>query len=254
MEAGDAEFDFNEFTTKFHKHFKQSDINLKELCITRSVMKMGDAFKSLQQQMQEEVAQTTPTKQLSSVAEYAELFKVLDTYPSNLQRATTTQKKREMQRSNSSTLKVNDTQDQSSINNSTAASTTLNNTRPEDERKAAEVYADFKKFQHKLRAVYEEAAALKQAQTAHMNSIAQLQQFAQQLEKLLPSCEREATDAFTASEEASLEAIAENLKQLNYMRSQGQLAQVTNCNESALARVEILVEVLSYTLMKMTAA
>ncbi|KAH8408437.1 hypothetical protein KR215_005591 [Drosophila sulfurigaster] len=254
MEAGDAEFDFNEFTTKFHKHFKQSDINLKELCITRSVMKMGDAFKSLQQQMQEEAAQTTPTKQLSSVAEYAEFFKVLDTYPSNLQRATT-QKKRELQRSNSSTLRINDTQDQSSINNnSTAASTTLNNTRPEDERKAAEVYADFKKFQQKLRAVYEEAAALKQAQTAHMNSIAQLQQFAQQLEKLLPSCEREAADAFTASEEASLEAIAENLKQLNYMRSQGQLAQVTNCNESALARVEILVEVLSYTLMKMTAA
>ncbi|KAH8371050.1 hypothetical protein KR093_006008 [Drosophila rubida] len=249
MATNDATFNFQEFTRKFYENFKQHDINLKELCITRSVMKTSEFFESMQQQMQEEAAQTTPTKQLGTVAEYAELFKVLDTYPSNLQRSTTN-KKRELQRVNSSTLKVSD--EQSTINNSSVSSTTLNNTRPEDGRKAAEVYGDFKKFQQKLRTIYEEAAALNKGQAAHLQSITQLQQFAQQVEQLLP-CEREAPDAFTTSEEAILVGIAENLKQLNDLRSQS-LVQVASSNDSALARLEILVEVLSYTLMQITSA
>lgn len=249
MESSDGGLDFSEFSSKFSKSFKENAINLKELCITRSIVKPEDFFKNLQKHMQDEARQTTPTKKLGTVPEYAELFKVLDTRPSNLQRVTS--KKRELQRAHSTILKGNDsTQDQTTINNTSCPSLSLNNTRQEDERTAAEVYTDFKKFQQKLRSVYEEAAALNEIQSEYMGTITQLQNFTQQLEKLMP-CDREAPDAFTASEEASLVGIAENLKQLNHLRSDC-LAKVANPRETAVARLEVLVDVLTYTLVQIS--
>ncbi|KAL7734013.1 hypothetical protein ACLKA6_011702 [Drosophila palustris] len=248
MESSDGGIDFSEFSLKFSKNFKENAINLKELCITRSIVKPADFFKNLQKHMQDEASQTTPTKKLGTVAEYAELFKVLDTRPSNLQRVTT--KKRELQRANSTILKGNDTtQDQTTINTS-SPSLSLNNTRQEDERTAAEVYTDFKKFQQKLKSVYEEATALNKIQSEYMGMITQLQNFTQQLEKLMP-CDREAPNAFTASEEAYLVGIAENLKQLNYMRSDC-MAKVANPRETSVARLEVLVDVLTYTLLQIS--
>ncbi|XP_034481152.1 augmin complex subunit msd5 [Drosophila innubila] len=248
MDPSDVGFDFSEFSSEFDKNFKENAINLKELCITRSIVKPADFFKNLQQHMQDEASQTTPTKKLGTVAEYAELFKVLDTYPSNLQRIS---KKRELQRANSTILKGNDTttQDQTTINTS-SPSLSLNITRQEDERTAAEVYTDFKNFQQKLRNVYEETAALKNRQSEYMGMINQLQNFTQQLEKLMPG-QREAPDAFTASEEANLVGIAENLKQLNYMRTNS-LSKVANPRETAVARLEILVDILTYTLLQIS--
>lgn len=247
MDFSDVSFNFGEFSSNFDKNFKENAINLKELCITRSVMKPANFFKNLQQHMQDEAAQTTPTKKLGTVAEYAELFKLLDTYSSNLQRVN---KKRELQRVNSTILKGNDTtQDQSTINTS-SPSLSFNNTRPEDERTAAEVYTDFKKFQQKLRNVYEDAAALNKLQSEYIGMITHLQHFTQQLEKLMP-CEREAPDAFTASEEATLAGIAENLKQLNFMRSNC-ASKVINPGETTIARLEIIVDVLNYTLFQIS--
>ncbi|KAH8415671.1 hypothetical protein KR222_008133 [Zaprionus bogoriensis] len=250
MEASEAEsnINFGKFSAAIQEHFDDK-IDLKQLCITRSVMNLADFSKSLQQNLQEEGAQRTPTKKLGTVAEYADLFKVLDTYPSNLQRVT---KKRDLQRANSSTLKSNDTLQDQTVGNLSSPSMTLSSTLPhQGGMTAAEALNDFNKFKQKLRQVYEEQAALRKEQSAYLAKIAQLQQFAQQLEKLMPGM-RVSPDAFTASEQANLMAIAENMQQLNYMRDNSLSSAFDARDTSSAARLELLVDVLNYTLKQIT--
>lgn len=248
MDSSEADFDFGKFCTKYRENFP-NEPDLKQLVITRSVMKLGDFYKSLQENLQDEAAQTTPTKNLGTLTDYAELFKVLDTYPSNLQRVP---KKREFQRANSSTLKINDTlQDQTAANTS-SPSVALSNTLQNDVGPTpAEVYNDFQKLKQKLKKVHEQSAALKKEKSQYLAKVEQLQQFTQQLEKLMP-CEREIPDAFTASEEANLLSIAENMKQLNYLRTHSLSNAADLRDPNAAARLEILVDVLNYTLMQIT--
>lgn len=246
MDASAEDFNFDKFTANYKENFP-NETNLKQLCITKSVMKLDDFSKSLQKNLQDEAAQTTPTKKLGTLEEYAELFKVLDTYPSNLQRVT---KKRDLQRTNSSMLKVNDTlQDQTVTNTS---SPTLSTTLPSDSGPTAvKVYNDFFKFKQKLKQVHEQTAALKVEQSQYMAKIEQLQQFTQQLDKLLPS-EQEVPEALTPSEEANLLALVENLKQLNYVRTHSLSNVIDQRDTSAAAHLEILVDVLNYTLLQIT--
>lgn len=248
MDASAEDFDFDKFTANYRENFP-NETNLKQLCITKSVMKLDDFSKSLQKNLQDEAAQTTPTKKLGTLEEYAELFKVLDTYPSNLQRVT---KKRDLQRANSSILKVNDTLQDQTVTNTSSPTQALSSTLPSDTGPSAvEVYNDFYKFKQKLKQVHEQTAALKMEQSQYMAKIEQLLQFTQQLDKLLPS-EQEVPEALTPSEEAYLLALVENLKQLNYVRTHS-LSNVTDLRDtSAAARLEILVDVLNYTLMQIT--
>ncbi|EDW69374.1 augmin complex subunit msd5 [Drosophila virilis] len=243
----DANFDYSAFTVKCNEYFDQHPINLRELCVTKSVIRANDFFKSLEENIEAETTPTSPGKVLGTVEEYAELFKVFETYPSNLQRQP---KKRELHRAGSVIIKGTDAmQDQSAINTSSAC-LALSMSRMEQESSAAQVYKDYKNFQQKLRQVFNEASALEGEQSVYLDKIAQLEIFAQQLEKLMPS-QREAPDAFTAEEASKLNAIAENMKQLNYLRSHS-LSPVLNPMDTTVARLETLVEVLNYTLTQIS--
>ncbi|EDW33072.1 GL16072 [Drosophila persimilis] len=138
----EANTDFSQFCAKlknenYVKHVKA----LRDLCVTKSVMKPTTFFESLPKMMEEEAAKAPPNKELGTVADYAELFKSLDEYPSNLQKIP---KKRETQRA-------------ASLEQPELAEGMK---RLEEHRSAAEVYNEFKGFQRKLAKAYEEAAAL----------------------------------------------------------------------------------------------
>ncbi|XP_034658472.1 augmin complex subunit msd5 [Drosophila subobscura] len=235
MEAN--KIDFMQFAEKLRnekyvKHVKC----LKDLCVTKSVMKPKVFFDSLPKMLEEEASTTTPTKDLGTVAEYAELFKVLDEYPSNLQK---NPKKRELQRS--ATL------DQLELCESMK--------RLEEQRSAVEVYNEFKGFQKKLAKAYDEAAELEKAESVYAKKLAQLQTFAQQIEKLMPTEGEAPPDAFTADEEQKLLEIAKNMEELNYLRSNS--LQLPNPSDivaggSLVARLEMFVDVLTFTLMQIS--
>ncbi|XP_017958140.1 augmin complex subunit msd5 [Drosophila navojoa] len=239
----DENFNFSVFSSKCNEYVQQHPINLKELCITKSVIKTNDFFKSVEAE-EAEMAPALSNKELGTMDEYAELFKVFDTYPTNLQRLP---KKRDLQRTNSAILKGNDTiLDQTAINSSNVSLAPICN-RLDDQPSAAKVYSDYKKFQQKLRQAYNEAASLEKEQTKWLAKIAQLEMFVQQLAKLMP-CEREAPDAFTAEEQSKLATIAENMMELNYLRANS-LTQLVNPMDTT-GRQDTFVDVLNYALMQ----
>jgi len=78
--------DFSRISSKLYQKYAQHVRNLKDVCVSKTVMKPGAFFDSLQQMMEEEAAATTPAKDMGSVSDYAELFRTLEEYPANLQR------------------------------------------------------------------------------------------------------------------------------------------------------------------------
>ncbi|XP_030385768.1 augmin complex subunit msd5 [Scaptodrosophila lebanonensis] len=247
--------DFSVCAAKLNEKYLHHARSLKDICFTKSVMKPTVFFESLQEEMQTIASRNNKqeAKEQSTVEDYAELFKIFEEYPTNLQKAP---KKRDLQRTNSSILKGPGAPDASSVDISTAGvinvSASLCLTRSDEQRSASEVYMDFKKFQQKLRRVYEEATSADKAQDAYLAKVGELRTFAQQLEKLMPA-ERDAQDAFTTEEEAMLTTIAENMQQLNYLRENSLYIQSPNeiaTGGNTIARLESLIEVLTYTLMQ----
>uniref|UniRef100_A0A6P4FF05 Uncharacterized protein LOC108048139 n=1 Tax=Drosophila rhopaloa TaxID=1041015 RepID=A0A6P4FF05_DRORH len=245
----EANVDFSRISSKLYKKYPQHVKNLKDVCVSKTVMKPGEFFDSLQQMMEEEAATTTPSKDLSSVAEYAELFKTLEEYPANLQKVP---KKRELQRTNSTILRGPDESVATAINTSNVS---LSLTRLEEQRSAVDVYNDFKAFQRKLAKIYDEATALDTTESIYKQKLVQLHGFAQQLEKLMPTDGESPPDAFTLEQQRTLQTIAANMEQLNYLRSNSlQLPNPTEilANGSLAARLEMFVEVLTYTLLEIS--
>ncbi|XP_033158016.1 augmin complex subunit msd5 [Drosophila mauritiana] len=241
--------DFSSISTKLYRKYAQHVRNLKDVCVSKTVMKPGAFFDSLQQMMEEEAAATTPPRDLSSVADYAELFKTLEEYPANLQKI---HKKRDLQRTNSTLLRGADESVAMGINTSNVS---LSLTRLEEQRSAVDVYNDFKGFQRKLAKIYDEAAALDTTESIYKQKLTQLHGFAQQLEKLMPTGGESPPDAFTSEQQEKLLTIAANMEQLNYLRSNS--LQLPNPDEilatgSLAARLEMFVEVLTYTLLQVS--
>ncbi|ALC42996.1 msd5 [Drosophila busckii] len=246
-----ADFNFGEFSVKFKQTFGDEGVDMRELLIKKSVMKPADFFDNMQQNMQKVASTITPTRELGTVGEFAELFRELDTYPNNLQRVP---KKRELQRTNSSILKGNESTDQASPHVSTSNVSLNNISRHVEQRTASEVYKDFRKFQENLRQLKGKVSAQEKPQAALAAMLSQLHNFVQQLEKLMP-CELDAPDAFTESEQANLLAIAANMEQLNFLHDNKlSLSQLANPRDSdaAFARLETLVDVLNYTLRQIS--
>ncbi|XP_043648963.1 augmin complex subunit msd5 [Drosophila teissieri] len=241
--------DFSKISSKLYRKYAQHVRNLKDVCVSKTVMKPGAFFDSLQQMMDEEAAATTPPRDLTSVADYAELFKTLDEYPANLQKMP---KKKELQRTNSTLLRGADESVAMGINTSNVS---LSLTRLEEQRSAVDVYNDFKGFQRKLAKIYDEAAALDTTESIYKQKLIQLHGFAQQLEKLMPTGGESPQDAFTLEHQEKLVAIAASMEQLNYMRSNS--LHLPDPNEilasgSLAARLEMFVEVLTYTLLQVS--
>ncbi|XP_016993187.3 augmin complex subunit msd5 [Drosophila takahashii] len=245
--------DFSRISSKLYQKYPQHVRNLKDVCVSKTVMKPGAFFDSLQQMMEEEAAATTPAKEMGSVAEYAELFRTLEDYPANLQRMP---KKRELQRTNSTILRGGGGAEDSSVAMAmNSSNVSLSLTRLEEHRSAVDVYNDFKAFQRKLAKIYDEAAALDTTESIYKQKLSQLHGFAQQLEKLMPSGAESPPDAFTPEEQEKLMTIAENMEQLNYLRSNSlQLPNPSEilANGSLAARLEMFVEVLTYTLLQIS--
>ncbi|EDV39497.1 uncharacterized protein Dana_GF10063 [Drosophila ananassae] len=248
----ETKLDFGKISSRLYGNYSHLAKTLKERCVVKTVMKPPAFFDSLERMMDEEAKVVTPSKDLGSVPDYVELFKTLDEYPANLQKIQP--KRRELQRANSTLLRSVDTlADQSSALNSSNIS--LSMTRLEEHRSAVEVYSDFKAFQRKLAKIYDEAAALDKTESIYKDKLAQLHGFAQQLEKLLPTNADSLPDAFSPADQEKLLAIAENMEQLNYMRSHS--LQLPNASEiaatgSLAARLEMFVEVLNYTLLQIS--
>jgi len=244
--------DFSRISSKLYQKYAQHVRNLKDVCVSKTVMKPGAFFDSLQQMMEEEAAATTPAKDMGSVSDYAELFRTLEEYPANLQRMP---KKRELQRTNSMFLRGAGAAEDSVAMAMNTSNVSLSLTRLEEQRSAVDVYNDFKAFQRKLAKIYDEAAALDTTDSIYKQKLSQLHGFAQQLEKLMPTGGESPPDAFTSEEQETLLAIASNMEQLNYLRSNS--LQLPNPNEilangSLAARLEMFVEVLTYTLLQIS--
>lgn len=247
------EVDFSIVSSKLYRNYGQHVKNLKDCCVSKTVMKPPAFFDNLQRMLDEETATMTPPKDLGSVAEYAELFKTLEEYPANLQKMP--KKRGELQRANSTLLRGAEasTADQSAAINTSNIS--LSMTRLEEQPSAVEVYKEFRAFQRKLEKIYDETAALDTTESIYKQKLVQLQGFAQQLEKLMPTGGDAPPDAFSADQQEKLLALAANMEQLNYLRSNSlPLPNPSElmANGSVAARLEMFVEVLTYALMQIS--
>ncbi|KAH8255251.1 hypothetical protein KR038_007532 [Drosophila bunnanda] len=252
----ETKLDFGTIASKLYRNYGQHLKNLKDCCVSKTVMKPPAYFENLQLMLDEETAAMTPPNDLGSVAEYAELFKTLEEYPANLQKIP--KKRGELQRANSTLLRGTEASTATQADQSTAINTSnisLSMTRLEEQPSAVEVYKDFRAFQRKLEKIYEEIAALDTTESIYKKKLVQLNGFAQQLEKLMPTGGDAPPDAFSADQQEKLLALAANMEQLNYLRSNSlPLPNPSEimANGSVAARLEMFVEVLTYALMQIS--
>ncbi|KAH8234946.1 hypothetical protein KR032_006249 [Drosophila birchii] len=248
-----TEVDFGTIAAKVYRNYGQHLKNLKDCCVAKTVMKPPAFFENLQLMLEEETATMTPPKDLGSVAEYAELFKTLEEYPTNLQKMP--KKRGELQRANSTLLRSTETSTAAQADQSTAINTSnvsLSMTRLEEQPSAVEVYKDFRAFQRKLEKIYEETAALDTMESVYKQKLAQIHGFAQQVEKLMPTGGDAPPDAFSADQQEKLLALAANMEELNYLCSN--TLPLPNPSELMAngARLEMFVDVLTYALMQIS--
>ncbi|EDW79297.1 uncharacterized protein Dwil_GK25456 [Drosophila willistoni] len=245
--------DFSQFSEKVYEEFgKDAKSTLRDLCVIKSVIKPKQFVDFLQKQWQElstsEMSLSSSTQEdaeLSLLADYAELCKTFDEYPTNLRKLPPPKK---LQRANSTMLKgvsCDLEPDQYMHHQSTSADLV----RLDMQRGAKQLYRDYHQFHGKLNKICEQAAAKSDDEKVYQEKIKQTQGFAQQLDKLIPKEEGQCSDAFTANESEKLKAIADSLEQLNYLRSH---ENVRLPYDTFSKDLEALVDIVSNTLIQIS--
>ncbi|XP_068150042.1 augmin complex subunit msd5 [Drosophila tropicalis] len=244
---------FSQFSEKVYEEFgKDAKNTLRDLCVIKSVIKPKQFFDFLQKQWQElspsEMSLSSCSledTELSLLADYAELCKSFEEYPTNLRKLPPPKK---LQRANSTMLKgvSCDLEPDQYMHHQ---STSVDATRLDMQRGAKQLYKDYHQFHEKLKNVGDQAAARNDDEKVYQEKIKQTQGFAQQLDKLIPKEERQCSDAFTANEAEKLKAIADSLEQLNYLRSH---ENVRLLHETFSNDLEALVDIVSNTLIQIS--
>lgn len=203
----------------------------------------------------------TPTKTTPKLKLFAEVFKLLDVHPPNLQKpkpkaAPAFRDRLNSTISRSSTSSLNDLSPSASITNLNQKDTSCSSlnlvTKYEDvTTKPSDTYKNFVMFQKQLKQLKLEMEQ-QSVEKEYELKLKQLNNFSQQLEKLLPS-EKVGHSALTPDEENILSTLVEKMDDLNFIRANyGIFDQQNNPIFKNSQRLDSLVDILSHCLISAT--
>ncbi|KAI8120823.1 hypothetical protein FF38_02470 [Lucilia cuprina] len=244
----DSQENFDKITHAINETYENI---LHEVCHVPRVMNLTDFYGMYEREEKaidekyDNVPKVTPTIEL-----FAEVFKKLDEYPANLQKPKKPPPMRE--RLNSTISKSSPT-----LNDSTGSSTSSQNKENSlslfnlhkietDVPTASETLSSFVKFQKQLKLLNNEIIQ-QELDKEYAQKLKQLNVFAQQLEKILPT-EKVGKCAISPEEESTLEDLANRMDDLNFIRAHQDILQ-NGPNNSIPAKLENLVDVLSYCVL-----
>nr|XP_014097316.1 augmin complex subunit msd5 [Bactrocera oleae] len=209
--------DFSQISKHIYKNHNEHERNIKEYRVKTSIINLSGFYENYQREVKEINSEITPSKDNPTVADFADIFKAFEEYPSNLHKPKRLPTKEQQQRMNCTmardmTIMVN-TREQS------PCSTSLQNIMrtAAELPSASEIYNDFKKFQQKLIQFLNETQQQDVSALSYEKKLDQLCAFGKQLEKLCPTV-NDTKQAFTHEEERKLQSILANLEELNYIR------------------------------------
>uniref|UniRef100_A0A1I8PT55 Uncharacterized protein n=1 Tax=Stomoxys calcitrans TaxID=35570 RepID=A0A1I8PT55_STOCA len=247
--------DFDKIESAITKKYEDG---VKSALEPMNITELKDFYKFYQEEEKaiddEEVG---PVKNTPSLEMFAEIFKLLDNHPSNLQKpkpkaALITRDRMNSTISRSSTSSLNDlctSASNSSLNQKDASNSSLNMAKFEENFiKPSETYSNFCKFQKQLKQITLEIED-QSIEKDYMAKLKQLNNFSQQLEKLLPK-EKVGQSALTTEEENILGALVNKMDDLNCIRdNQGIFSQESNPIYTNSQRLDSLVDILSHCLI-----
>ncbi|XP_018794968.1 PREDICTED: uncharacterized protein LOC108972708 [Bactrocera latifrons] len=238
--------DFSEISKKIYKNYNTHENNIKEHRVKTSIINLSSFYDGYQCEIKDINSEITPSKDNPTVADFADIFKTFEEYPSNLHKPKRLPIKELQQRMNCTmardmTIMVN-SREQS------PGSTSLQNMSCTTELpSASEIYNGFKKFQQKLTQFLNETQQQECAQSFE-KKLDQLSAFAKQLEKLCPAVNN-IEQAFKPEEEKKLQNILANLEELNYIRENQEIfTNGTPTANTQSARTESFMNLITYLL------
>lgn len=181
---------------------------------------------------------------------FAEAFKQFEEFPHNLQRPKRAPPLRERLNSNisRSSSSLNDSISSVSISAHKEISSSLHNLKNDHVPTASETLNSFNKFQKQLKLLNTELEQ-DDNEKDYANKLKQLNSFALQLEKLMPT-KKACESALTSSEEKMLEDLATGMDDMNFIHShQNVFCQQNAENNNVNTKLDTLVDMLSYCLL-----
>lgn len=246
----ECENDFDKITVAITAGDKYENV-VNDLCHVPNVTNLKEFYRiyELEEKAIDEKynnqAKVAPTVEL-----FAEAFKKFEDYPSNLQKP---KRAPIRERLNSNISKSSPT-----LNDSTGSSTASNhykenslsslNLNKPDIPSATETLSNFVKFQKQVKQLNSEIMQ-QDLEKEYANKLKQLNMFAQNLEKLLPT-ERVGKSALTSEEESIIEDLVNNIDDLNFIRNHQDVFRQQNVlTSNTTPKLENLVDILSHCLL-----
>lgn len=246
----ETEENFNKITSAINE--KHESV-VHEVCTMPGVMNLEDFYRIYEMDEKEKDEEYNNLPKVAPTIElFAEAFKKFEDFPSNLQKPKKAPPTRERLNStiSRSSPTLNDSTGSSSGNHKDKETSLslLNLHKLPDVPTASETLSSFVKFQKQLKKLNSEILQ-KDMDQEYANKLKQLNVFAQQLEKLLPT-EKVGKSALTPQEEDILEDLVKRMDDLNFIRShQDVFRQQNGLISNNTPKLDNLVDVLSYCLL-----
>lgn len=225
----------------------ESESIVQELCQVPRITELNDFYRlyELEEKAIDEKYNQEP-KSTPSVETFAAAFKQFEEFPTNIQRPKKAPLLRERLNStiSRSSGSLND-----SIGNTKESCSSLNNpNKYNDVATASETLSSFNNFQKQLKLLNTELMQ-QDIEKDYASKLKQLNSFAQQLEKLMPT-EKACESAFTPAEETLLEDLVNRMEDMNFIRSHQNIFRQQNvANNNVPTKLDNLVDILNYCLL-----
>lgn len=235
--------------------FVDKSSKITEFRVTSSIISLDKFYETFNSQVHEKAARLPAFEHVSSTEDFAAIFKSFEYYPENIKPKKVA---KELSRVNS-TILSNCTATSSISENVTlpveqpscSAQTLLTNVGLENPESAKTILKKYEQFKFNLVKLLERAERQVTLATEYATMLQQINVFAQQLEKLLPSHGMEKR-AFNSEEQLKLEMIVADMKRLNFLQSNRDIFNNVNGTDSTINssshRLEGLVDVLAHSL------
>ncbi|XP_075163423.1 mitotic spindle density 5 [Haematobia irritans] len=231
---------------------------IKSTLETMNITEHKDFYIAYQKEDQLSGEESSATKTPPNLEVFAEVFKLLDVYPTNVpkpkQKTTPVLKDRMNSTiSKSAASSLNDlcsNSSNSSIHQKESSNSSMNfsNKFEDFTAKPSDTYKNFLKFQMQLKQITSELAD-RRIEKEYEGKLKQLYNFSQQLEKLLPR-EKVGHSALTPHEDSALAQLVNKVDDLCFLKdNQGIFCQKNNPIYNNTQRLDELIDILTHCLV-----
>ncbi|XP_012155960.1 augmin complex subunit msd5 [Ceratitis capitata] len=241
------DINFTEISKNIYKNHNEHEKNITGNRVKTSLISLSDFYGGYQEEVKKINSEITPSKDDPAVADFADIFKAFDEYPSNLHKPKRLPTKEQQQRMNCTmardmTIMINSREQSPSSTSAQNIARSLS-----ELPSAGEIYNDFRKFQQKLAQFLSEAEQ-QECTKVYEEKLGQLCAFGKQLEKLRPTTHN-IEQAFNSDEEKKLQSILASLEDLNYIRENQEIFSTSGLATNAQStRTDSFMNLITYLL------